>query len=64
MNLAILVKALNFLFAFKHIFDTCLSNHRLLSIVTPRPSTPLLSQTLSLSNFALKYSFLFPDIKR
>ena len=38
-NLATLVEALNFLFSFKQILDTCLLNLRLLSVVTPRSST-------------------------
>ena len=42
-NLATLVKSLSFLLAFEQIFDTCLSNFRLLSTVIPRSLTSLLS---------------------
>ena len=61
-NLATLVKALIVLLVFKQIFDTCLSNLRLLSNVIPRSLTLLPSQTIPLSTFAHNCSLLFPDI--
>ena len=63
-NLVTLVKALNFVLALEQILDAYLSNLTLLSNVIPRSLTPLLSQTIFLSNFAHIYLFLFPDIKR
>ena len=46
-NLDNLVRALNFLYAFKHLVKICSSDFNSLSILTPRSFTLLLSHILS-----------------
>ena len=58
------VNLLSFLLAFEQIVDTCLSNFSLLFNVIPRSLKLLLSQTLSLSNFAHICQILRDDIYR
>ena len=58
-HLATLVKVLNFLLAFEQILATCLLNFNLLFDVISRTLTLLLSQTISLFNFAQICSVFF-----
>ena len=63
-KLCILERTLNFLFAFKQILFTCLSNVKSLSLVIPRSSTFLLSQILLFPMLKNISSLWWPETSR